>query len=279
MHLQRVIKFPLKTGVLLCSHLMSDRLFNVFFNFSLNIYKCLIRYSYYALGLIYFVLGMHNKYQMVRSIYKVLPYTMVGISGLEATYKLTKYINEKSIEGDVLELGVAKGGCAALIASIIFDSNNTNNIERKLWLFDSFEGLPDPTEEDYINNRTGKHIRPLSRGACCGTLEEVKHLLFDIFNFPKDRVIFVKGWFENTIPVEREKIVNIALLRIDGDWYSSTKCCMEGLYSKVKKGGAIIVDDYESCYGCKKAIDEFLFQNNLNHNIILDGRGGCYFEK
>ena len=94
-----------------------------------------------------------------------------------------------------------------------------------------------------------------------------------------DRIEFVKGWFENTVPVTRKQIQQIAVLRIDGDWYESTKCCLENLYDKVSSGGYVIVDDYQSCYGCRRAVDEFIQNRCLSPDIKFDGRGGCYFKK
>ena len=217
---------------------------------------------------------------MVKEIYEVMPYTLVGMGGLEATYKLAKMMNEKGVEGNFIELGVARGGCAALMASVAFSSDNP--VERQMWLFDSFEGLPDPTEEDYSktgSRTTGDHLQTLTRGSCLGTLDEVQSLFFEKYHFPKDKTFFVKGWFQDTLPVKRNDVGKIAILRVDGDWYESTKCCLDYLYDHVVDGGAIIIDDYQSCFGCKKAVDEFTANRNLSVDISLDGRGGCYFIK
>lgn len=168
------------------------------------------------------------------------------------------------------------------MGSAIFDSDEPKRVERKLWLFDSYEGLPDPTSDDLDLSRgegTGEHVQLLSKGSCLGILDEVKRLMFDVQNFPKDKVIFVKGWFKDTVPANRDKIPKMALLRIDADWYESTKCCLEGLYDNVVSGGVVIMDDYQSCYLCQKAVDEFIKNKNLSVDIIFDGRGGCYFLK
>lgn len=214
---------------------------------------------------------------MVREIYKVMPYTLVGAGGLEATYKLAKLMNKNSVEGNFVELGVARGGCAALMASVAFENGQTN--KRQLWLFDSFAGLPSPTQEDFLGGQTGDHLSPLAKGFCLGTIEEVRKLMFERFSFPEGKVFFIKGWFQDTLPVEGKHIGNIAILRIDGDWYESTKCCLEYLYGQVVSKGAVIVDDYQNCFGCKKAVDEFLNSRSINVKLNFDGRGGCYFLK
>ena len=254
--------------------------FDKFCSFMLPKYKTLVRELYRTKSIFCFLTGNKAGRKMVKEIYEIMPYTLVGIGGLEATYKLANMLNEKGVEGNFVELGVARGGCAALMANVAFSSNN--NVERQMWLFDSFEGLPDPTEDDFSQNgsqATGDHLRPLPKGSCLGTLDEVKNLFFNIFTFPKDKVFFVKGWFQDTLPVKCDDVGKIAILRIDGDWYESTKCCLEYLYDYVVDGGAVIIDDYQSCFGCKKAVDEFLANRKLNVNMALDGRGGCYFIK
>src|SRR5262249_38722920 len=141
---------------------------------------------------------------------------------------------------------------------------------------------PDPTADDLDPARgegTGTHVTPLVRGSCLGTLDDVEGLLFGRFGLPRERISLVKGWFQDTLPVRAPEIGPVAVLRIDGDWYESTKVCLDHLYDQVVAGGAVIVDDYESCFGCTKAVDEFLERRGIVANIQLDGRGGCYFFK
>jgi hypothetical protein len=254
--------------------------FDKFCSFVLPRYKAFAREAYRTKNIVYLLTGNKKGREMVKNIYQIMPYTLVGIGGLEATYMLAKMMNEKGVEGNFVELGVAKGGCAALMAGVAFSRNN--RVERQIWLFDSFEGLPDPTEEDFCQTgprTTGDHLQTLTRGSCLGTLEEVQDLFFERYRFPRNKVFFVKGWFKDTLPTKGKDVGKIAILRIDGDWYESTKCCLEFLYDHVIEGGAVIVDDYQSCFGCKKAVDEFMTNRNLNLKIFLDGRGGCYFIK
>ncbi len=217
---------------------------------------------------------------MIKRIDHIMPYTLVGIGGLQASYQLAKEVMAKGVPGDFVELGVARGGCAALLCGVMVELE-ADSAPRTLWLFDSYEGLPDPTEEDFDDSKsaTGEHVRPLPKGSCLGTLDEVKHLMFNVMQFPQERINFIKGWFQDTVPVQKSVIGKIALLRLDGDWYDSTKVCLEGLYDNVSSGGAIIIDDYQSCYGCKRAVDEFLAARSIAAQIYLDGRGGCYFTK
>jgi hypothetical protein len=245
-------------------------------------YKAFGRRLYQVKGLIFYRFRNKEKWMMVRKICLVMPYTLVGIGGLEATYNIVKEVCKRNLPGDIVELGVARGGCAAMMASVMFDQSCSENPVRKLWLFDSFEGLPGPTEKDFnaeLGVGTGEHLRPLSQGSCLGTLDEVRHLMLNKNNFPENQIVFVKGWFEDTIPDVGKTIAEIAVLRIDADWYESTKRCLEGLYDRVVEQGFVIIDDYQSCYGCRRAVDEFFQQKRFSPDMKYDGRGGCYFSK
>ena len=88
--------------------------------------------------------------------------------------------------------------------------------------------------------------------------------LFDAINYQSGSVNFHVGWFQDTVPIASDKIESISLLRLDGDWYESTKVCLENLYDLVTEGGVIIVDDYGAYEGCKKAVDEFLLSRKLS---------------
>ena len=154
-----------------------------------------------------------------------------------------------------------------------------SSVKRIKWLFDSYEGLTEPTKEDYIGNKTGDFIRPLPKGACLGTIDQVSELMFEKLKFSKEEVFLVKGWFQETLPVMKSKIGKIAVLRLDGDWYESTKVPLENLFDQVVVGGFVIIDDYATCYGSKKALDEFLDTRDLKIFLHEDGRGGVWFEK
>lgn len=208
-------------------------------------------------------------------VHLVMPYSLVGASGLERTYDLAFDLVTRGVEGAFVECGVARGGCAALIATVAAREGHG----RHCWFFDSYEGLPNPTADDFEGGETtGEHVRPLPEGSCLGTYEEVSKLLFSNLSLSRDNISMVKGWFEDTLPTEAKNIGKIALLRLDGDWYDSTMCCYENLFDQVVAGGHIIVDDYFSCHGAKKATDEFLERKGLDLAMVPDGRGGCSYQ-
>ena len=218
----------------------------------------------------------------IKLIKDILPYTMVGRGGLIATHDIVVAIEQQHLVGGLVECGIAQGGCSALMLSTS-DSYYAaySHKGRDAWLFDSFEGLPEPTAEDGVLRKPQGKDRSswdLAKGYCLGTQEEVEDLLFNKFGFDRDKVHLVKGWFQDTLPEYREQVGDIAVLRIDGDWYESTKCCLENLYEQVVDGGYVILDDY-ALVGCRKAVDKFFSSRGENPEVVLDGRGGGWFRK
>src|SRR4029077_4245895 len=118
---------------------------------------------------------------------------------------------------------------------------------REILLFDTFEGLPEPTRENPDYERAVQFA-----GKCRGGLEEVEGL-FQRLGLRNYRLI--KEMFQETLPVADTGA--IGLLHIDGDWYESTRVCLENLWDSVSEGGIVQIDDYGEWQGCKKAVDEF----------------------
>jgi hypothetical protein len=258
-------------------YLLPKSWYEFFLKLAFGSYRGLIRTAYLRFYIYYRIIGDKKKFEKARDIYRVMPYSLVGVSGLSQTYDIAVRAEEDNIDGCFVECGVARGGCSALMAII----SRRYNRNRKIWLFDSFEGLPEFTTEDYDENKqfTGKHIRPLEKGSCLGTYEEVEKLLFSKFSLNKKNISLVKGWVQETLPKYKDEVGKISLLRIDTDWYYPTKCCLENLYDNVVDDGFIVIDDYGTCVGSKKALDEFLEEKKIFVELIHDGRGGCYFKK
>lgn len=236
-----------------------------------------VRLANYLYGAAFVSWRDPERWRSSRRVAAVMPRSMVGWIGLSVTDRIAQEVARSDVPGDFVELGVARGGSAALLADAALRAPGS----RDLWLFDSFEGLPEPTEQDIDpeTQRTGNHIRPLPRGACLGTLDDVQDFLLRERAYPSGRIHFVQGWFQDTLPKVVESLPDIAVLRLDGDWYESTKVCLNYLYDKVAPGGAVIIDDYESCYGCKLAVTEFFDSRGEEPDITLDGRGGAFMFK
>jgi O-methyltransferase len=184
---------------------------------------------------------------------KVRPFTMCSYARLQSLHRAVRYIEKNKIPGDMVECGVAHGGSAAMMALSSPDQT------RKLWLFDTFEGLPEPTPEnpDYP-------IASAYAGAFHASPEEVK-FAFRQLGIDAQTIVMVPGLFEDTLP--GCGIESIALLHVDGDWYESVKATLEHLYDRVSPGGIIQFDDYGHWAGARRAIDEFMRERGITQRL------------
>ncbi|MGE0565661.1 MAG: TylF/MycF/NovP-related O-methyltransferase [Pseudolabrys sp.] len=181
-----------------------------------------------------------------------------------------RYIIEAGIPGDFVECGVYKG---ASIVTIIRTLQALGVTDRKIWLYDTFEGMPEPEEIDvhYAQTPTEDggikswelHKKPDTGGSdwCFCPIDEVKRTVYRT-GYPQDNLNFVKGLVENTIPGTIPS--DIALLRLDTDFYSSTKHEFTHLYPILRKGGVLIIDDYGAYQGSRIATDEYFKENKLH---------------
>jgi hypothetical protein len=203
---------------------------------------------------------------------KVKPYTKARYLKLSNVYDLATLIEKSKIKGAFVECGVWKGGCAAVMAFVA----NRAKSSRKIWLFDSFEGLPEPTSKDFDKNGVfGKEFIEKN----IASVDDVREIFFKILKMEEKNIVIKKGWFKDTLPLAKKEIGPIAILRLDADFYESTKCCLDNLYDNVISGGYIIIDDYHTWQGCKEAVDEFLIKRGLKVKMInIDGEG-TYFQK
>lgn len=200
---------------------------------------------------------------------KVKPYTMTSPERIFALCEAVKYIQDKHIEGDIVECGVWKGGSMMAVAETLLRTGDTH---RDLYLFDTFEGMSPPTENDVdIGGMTAASLLDRSDKEkdetvwCNASLDVVKAALGSTA-YPSDKIHFVKGMVEQTIPGFVPD--RIALLRLDTDWYESTKHEMEHLFPRLSKGGVLIIDDYGHWQGARKAVDEYLEKNDVK--ILLN---------
>lgn len=197
---------------------------------------------------------------------KVKPQTMCSNARLRALHRGVRRVVQTGIGGDLVECGCARGGSAALMALTLQELG----AQRRLWLFDTFEGLPAPTQED-----PDYDIAKLWTGGCAGSLEEVQDLFTRLG--VSDGVEFVPGLFQQSLP--GSQVREIALLHIDGDWYESVKTCLEHLYDKVAPGGWIQLDDYGYWKGAHRAVDEFLLKRGIQPRLERVDYSGRVFRK
>jgi O-methyltransferase len=155
--------------------------------------------------------------------------------------------------------------------------------QRVLHLFDSFEGLPEPTELDgagaisYSDGRSSGKLVPIQKTEA--SLGEVRGLLIEQLRFSSQQVHFHQGWFQDTVPRDASKIGPIAVLRLDGDWYDSTMTCLKHLYPLVSPGGLVILDDYFCWEGCRKATDEYRATHEISSPLVRIDEAAGYWWK
>ena len=204
---------------------------------------------------------------------RVRPFTMVGMESLVALALQVRHVLGHNIPGDFVECGVWRGGASFLMAELLRQAGVT---DRKVWLFDSFEGLPPPGGVDgpaamaYSKNTDS----PSYFNNCSASIEEVLRIATELG--VASYTEFVKGWFDQTLPTNRDRIGPIALLRIDCDWYSSVMCCLDNLYDQVADRGFVVLDDYYTWDGCAIAVHEFLGRRGLSNRIETLPSDGCY---
>jgi O-methyltransferase len=216
--------------------------------------------------------------EKIRLFLKVKPYTMVSLHRLLNVYDLSEKIEKSRLNGAFVECGTWKGGCVAVMA---YNAKKAKS-NRKIWLFDSFEGLPEPTKNDgqgawkFANKKKSGSLKSIKKNVA--SIKDVTRI-FSELGIDRKTVIIRKGWFQYTLPQAKKEIGQISVLRLDGDWYESTKICLENLYDKVISKGFIIIDDFWSWEGCKKAVCEFIEKRQLKIKFRKIDNCAVYFQK
>ena len=195
----------------------------------------------------------------------VAPFTMTSKDRTLSLTEAISYISKARIPGAIVECGVWRGGSMMTCALTLMHQGNT---ERELYLFDTFSGMTLPTavDVDHAGISATKTIkkflsRPDKPGWCEASIDDVRTNMQST-GYPMHNIRLVQGPVENTIPENAPS--QIALLRLDTDWYESTKHELEHLYDRVPTGGVVIVDDYGHWAGARKATDEFLRDRNID---------------
>jgi len=217
-------------------------------------------------------LGYELEDEATECIHMVKGNTMLSKRRLVTLYQQVAYCERFGIPGAFVECGVWKGGAMGMMAQANLRKAQKR---RHLHLFDAFQEICEPDaavdgeralqEVLQFTGRSGHNkgeLKPLtgiydSMGGP-GTLEESRQLLERAIGYPGEFIHYHVGWFQETLPAKHAEIGPIAILRLDGDWYASTKVCLEFLFDKVVTGGMVIIDDYGTYEGCRRAVDEFM---------------------
>ncbi len=197
-------------------------------------------------------------------------HSMAGVARLKNLAELVERVLSQGTPGDFIETGVWRGGCCILMKGIL---KSHQDVERKVFVADSFEGLPKPSPEIY----------PVDHGDILHRYDELRvseaqvRSNFERYELLDDRVIFVKGFFSDTLP--NLKSDPLALIRLDGDMYESTIVALNALYPRLSPGGFVIIDDYGALKSCKQAVDDFRQEHAITSEMHVVDWTGVWWEK
>ncbi|MEI9422281.1 class I SAM-dependent methyltransferase [Mesorhizobium sp. Cs1299R1N1] len=196
-------------------------------------------------------------------------HSMAGIKRLSNVRDLVQRVIDENVPGDFIETGVWRGGCCILMKGVLAANEVT---DRKVYVADSFDGLPQPDAENY----------PADRG---DTLHEYRQLAIDqaqvesnfaAYDLLDDQVVFVKGLFGDTLP--GLEAGPFALIRLDGDMYESTMDSLEALYPRLSPGGFAIIDDF-ALPPCRQAVEDYRERHRIGATIHDIDWTGCWWQK
>jgi O-methyltransferase/8-demethyl-8-(2,3-dimethoxy-alpha-L-rhamnosyl)tetracenomycin-C 4'-O-methyltransferase len=189
-------------------------------------------------------------------------HTMVGLDRLRNLRQLVGGVLDENIPGDFLEAGVWRGGASIFMRALLKVHGVS---DRRVWVVDSFAGLPPPNEAEFPADR-GDRLHEV--GYLAVPLDEVQRN-FQKYGMLDSQVEFVRGWFKNTLPTL--PATQLAILRLDGDMYESTMQCLQSLYRRVSPGGFVIIDDF-GLPPCRLAVEEFRARHGIIDPLIdIDG--------
>jgi hypothetical protein len=191
--------------------------------------------------------------------------SMLGTKQFDNMRVCIEDVVRNGVRGDLLEAGVWRGGMTIFMRGALKALGATN---RKLWVCDSFSGLPKTHEQD-------RSAPWFEQGDMAASLQEVKDN-FERYGLLDERVEFVKGFFKDTLP---GPVGELAILRMDADLYESTRDVLLALYPKLSPGGYLICDDYSNIEGCRRAVDEYRAQQGIADPIEKIDQRAIYWRK
>jgi hypothetical protein len=190
--------------------------------------------------------------------------SMTSVERLYGLWRAVRYATEAGIPGAFVECGVWRGGSVMLMAATL---RGLGVRDRDIWLYDTFEGMSEPSgnDVDVMGNPAESLLRSDAKSEDSGIwayapIDAVRRNVAQV-DYPTDRYRFVKGRVEDTIPAEAPE--EIAVLRLDTDWYESTRHELVHLFPRLRPGGVLIIDDYGHWQGARKAVDEYFAASDV----------------
>jgi hypothetical protein len=203
--------------------------------------------------------------------------SMLPLVRLDNIEKCIESILRDDIPGDLIETGVWRGGATIFMRAVLKAYGVS---DRLVWVADSFEGLPEPDPVRFpleAKVQSGPVMQKVYHNFAVG-VEEVRRN-FAAYRLLDDQVSFLKGWFSDTLP--NAPITTLSLMRLDGDFYESTRDGLDSLYDRLSIGGYVIVDDYgeDSWTCCRKAVDEFRSERQIDDPLITVDSRCSYWQR
>jgi O-methyltransferase len=195
--------------------------------------------------------------------------TMLGLFRMDNLHGCLLDVLRRNVPGDLAEAGVWRGGGGIMMRAAL---KAAGDVRRKVWLADSFQGCPPPDEEQYPADKDDPHWTHLELAV---PMEEVKKN-FERYGLMDDQVLFLAGWFRDTLP--RAPIKRLALLHLDGDMYGSTMEALQNLYPKVSPGGYVIIDDFGAVAACRQAVMDFREKFAITEELKSIDWTGVYWQ-
>ncbi len=195
----------------------------------------------------------------------VRPHSLLSHINLFFLQELSQRLERENVPGDFVECGVYRGGSAGVLGYEVMRSK----FQRKLWLYDSFAGMPEAMEKDDDYSKS-------LRGSYVGSEKQARRIMRRL-NVPEKQYAIVVGLFEDTFPDTEEH--KIALLHIDCDFYNPVKLSLETFYEWLEPGGYVVLNDYGSFQGCRIATDEFLTGLTSQVHLLQIDKDAYYFQK
>jgi O-methyltransferase len=187
------------------------------------------------------------------------PHTMTTIERMYALWQAVRYIAARGVPGDFVECGVWRGG-SSMLAALTFEAAGDRH--REFHLYDTFEGMAEPSWEDGALARRmwSRHQQANHNDWCYSPIDEVRENMLST-GLLEERLHLVKGKVEETIPDRAPE--RIALLRLDTDFYSSTRHELVHLFPLLQPGGVLVIDDYGDWGGARRAVDEYIAEHAI----------------
>ena len=212
----------------------------------------------------------HND-QSRELIWPIRASTMIGRKRMDNLHACLSLVRAENISGDLIETGVWRGGATIFMRGFL---KAYDDQDRKVWVADSFEGLPPPNAKRYPSDQGGLTLHR-ERAIKVSMAQVLAH--FERYGVLDSQVQFLKGYFKDTLP--QAPIKKLALMRLDGDMYESTMDALVHLYPRLSQGGFVIVDDYGAIQACRDAVDDFFKLENISPSVTSVDSACVYWRK